>query len=622
MTSTLFFDTECYPNYFLLMFKLSDGRKKCFELDENSKLDLQYIRHLLKGTTTVGFNSRMYDIPMILSALRGKNNAELKKLSDRLISKEESSYDILCELGLWCPNDFDHIDLFKVAPKLPDLPNEKVGIKMYGARMHTPFLQGLPYDPSEPVTEEQKATLHNYCSNDIDQTMQLYNELSKPLFIRENINKEYNIDVRSKGDAGIAEVLMLKTLGLNKKKIKSLIPKKCGFKYELPSYIDFKSENLQELLYTISDINFNYKLVKDKDGEKKRQDNFKDGVPSNIKINGKNYSFGIGGLHSQENHRSIICKDNDLLVDIDVTGHYPKMIIDNKWTPDHLDQEKFSSIISKFYDDRVAAKKSGDKQKSDTYKIILNSIYGKFGDINSFLYSPKHMLHTTLTGQLSLLMLIEDLEEVGLEVVSANTDGILVYIKMSDYDLFKTICDEWQKTSNLNLEETRFKAIYSDSVNSYLAIKEDGSLKRKGSLFVEGDLAHNPPIKVCVDAVINYLLEGKPIEETILNCDTNPINFLMVKRVQGGGYWKEEYLGNVVRWYWSTEGEFILGKSTRVKKDGTPFKVPKVSDSDDAWPIMDLNAGLKNIHYNKYIAEAYDMLKRICIEVVSDSKVA
>lgn len=605
MISTLFFDTECYPNYFLLMFKLSEGRKKFFELDENSKLDLQYIKKLFKETTTIGFNSRMYDIPMILYALRGKNNAELKKLSDRLIGKEESSYDILNELGLWCPSYFDHIDIFRVAPKLHDLPYEKIGLKMYGARMHTPFLQDLPYDPSELVTEEQKATLRNYCSNDIDQTIQLYNELSKPLFIRENINKEYNIDVRSKGDAGIAEVLMLKTLGLNKKSVK--IPKRYKFQYEPPSYIDFKSENLKDLLNTITNTTFKGKL-----GEKIKNDS----VPNEITINEKSYSFGIGGLHSTESQRSIICKDDELLIDVDVTGHYPKMIIDNKWVPDHLNNDNFTQIISKFYDDRVTAKRSGDTQKSNTYKIVLNSIYGKFGDKTSFLYSPKCMIHTTLTGQLSLLMLIEDLDEVGLEVVSSNTDGILVHIKKSDYDLFKSICDGWQKESNLNLEETRFKAIYNESVNSYLAIKEDNSLKRKGALFVEGDLAHNPTLKVCVDAVINYLVEGKSVEETILNYDTNPQNFLMMQKVAGGGYWQDKYLGKVVRWYWSTEGESILGKSTRVKKDGTPFKAPKVSDSDNAWPIMDLNAGLKNIHYDKYIAKSYDMLNDIGVELV------
>ena len=145
-------------------------------------------------------------------------------------------------------------------------------------------------------------------------------------------------------------------------------------------------------------------------------------------------------------------------------------------------------------------------------------------------------------------------------------------------------------------------------------------MKRKGALFVEGDLAHNPTLKVCVDAVINYLTVGKSIEETILNYDTSPQNFLMMQKVTGGGYWKEEYLGKVVRWYWSTEGEAILGKSTRVKKDGTPFKAPKVSDSDDAWPIMDLSVGLQNIHYDKYIAKAYDMLNDVGVELASPQR--
>jgi len=605
MATKFFFDTECYPNYFLLMMKLPDGRKRYFELDETHNLDGRVIRKLFSDRLSIGFNSRMYDIPMILSALRGKNNTELKILSDRLISKEESSYDILNELGLWCPSYFDHIDIIDVAP------SKKTGLKTYGARMHSPFLQELPYDVSKPLTNKQKVELRNYCSNDVDLTIQLYNELSKPLLIRDNINKEYDVDVRSKGDAGIAEILMLKSLGLNKKAVK--VPKSYKFKYEPPSYIDFKSENLQELVNTITNTTFKGKL-----GEKNKNDS----VPNEITINEKLYSFGIGGLHSQEKHRSIICNDDNLLIDVDVTGHYPKMIIDNKWSPEHLDSVKFNDLISKIYNERLVAKRNGDKQKSDTYKIIVNSIYGKFGHKDSFLYSPKCMVHTTLTGQLSLLMLIENLEEVGLEVVSANTDGILVHIKKSDYDLFRSICDKWQKDSNLNLEETRFKTIYNESVNSYLAVKEDGSLKRKGALFVESDLAHNPSLKVCADAVIQYLVKGTPIEETILNYDTSPINFIMVQKVAGGGYWKGESLGKVVRWYWSTEGEAIVGRSTRVKKDGSPFKAPKVSDSDDAWPIMDLNEGLKNIYYDKYIAKAYDILKRIGVEVDSIKQAA
>lgn len=603
----LFFDVECYPNYFLIMFKLEDGRCKYFELDEYNELAHQQIERYLTECMTIGFNSRVYDIPMIEYALRGASNRALKILSDRLVSNEESTYDILNEIKLWCPRHYDHIDIFKVAPG-------KASLKMYGARLHTPFLQDLPYDPSQPVTEAQKEELKKYCSNDIDLTIELYNSLEKPLEIRNNINNEYGIDVRSDGDAGIAEKLMAKALGVNKKEV--IVPKSYKFQYETPSYITFKSEHLQELVSTISALTFQCQYVKNAKGEVEWTNNFKEGVPDLIEINATNYGFGIGGLHSQEKNRSIICKSDESLIDIDVTGHYPTMIINNKCSPSHLDGEKFINAFSKFYEDRIIAKKGGNVDKSNIYKIVLNSVYGKFGDMYSFLYSPSCMLHTTFTGQLSLLMLIEMLEEHGLNVVSANTDGIVVRAKNAEYDMFKEICDNWQEISNLNLEETKYKALYNESVNSYIAVKEDGALKRKGS-FVEGDLSHNPTIKVCMDAVINYLLKGVSIEETILNYNTDPKNFLMVSKVVSGGYWKGKYLGKTVRWYWSTEGEPIYCKLDKVelKKDGTPKKDPKVNDSDYAFPIMDLSAGLVNINYDRYIQEAYEMLKNIGVEV-------
>jgi hypothetical protein len=73
----------------------------------------------------------------------------------------------------------------------------------------------------------------------------------------------------------------------------------------------------------------------------------------------------------------------------------------------------------------------------------------------------------------------------------------------------------------------------------------------------------------------------------------------MARQAQGGGY-----LGKAVRWYWSTDGAEISGmvNPKNLKKDGTPKKPPKASDSDDAFPIMDLNTPMVNIHYEKYIA--------------------
>ena len=90
----------------------------------------------------------------------------------------------------------------------------------------------------------------------------------------------------------------------------------------------------------------------------------------------------------------------------------------------------------------------------------------------------------------------------------------------------------------------------------------------------------------------------------------------MVRKVVTGGYWREKYLGKIVRWYWSTTGEPIYRRleTMELKKDGTAKTDPKVAGSDDAFPIMDLNDGLVNINYEKYINEAYEMLKNIGVK--------
>ena len=83
----LFFDTECYPNYFLIVFKDLNGNEECFVKDENNVLPVARIRKLLETRQTIGFNSRMYDIPMITYALTGVSNALLKEMSDRIINE-------------------------------------------------------------------------------------------------------------------------------------------------------------------------------------------------------------------------------------------------------------------------------------------------------------------------------------------------------------------------------------------------------------------------------------------------------------------------------------------------------------------------------------------------------
>ena len=576
----LFFDTECYPNYFLIVFKDLNGNEEFFVKDENNVLPVARIRKLLETRQTIGFNSRMYDIPMITYALSGVSNSLLKEMSDRIIN--ESVYNTLCEYQLWCPKEYDHIDIINVAIG-------KNGLKMYGARINTPYLQDLPYDPSTSLTQEDKAIIKKYCSNDVDITKNLYLHLKNEIDIRTAINDEYKVDVRSKSDAQIAEVLINKQLVSSKKKITSF-----EFKYTPPDYIKFNSDNLNNLLVKFTEIEFKG-VAGDKLLEK--------GIVTDVIINDVPYSCGIGGLHSKEEARTVFAADDEYIIDIDVVSYYPTIILNNKYCPDNYNTEEFLEFYQKIYDDRIIAKKENNVSKANVYKIILNGSFGKFGDQYSSLYSPKLLIHTTITGQLSILMLIEKLEEYGYNVLSTNTDGITVKVKKDKYDFFRKIVKSWEAKVNFKTEEVRYKSLHNQSVNSYIAIKEDGTLKCKG-LFGSDDISRNPAIKICKEAIFSYLLDKRKVEDTIMNAKQDPSNFIMVRKCAKGGYWKGEYLGKVVRWYWSTKGEPI----TNPKGD-------KVANTDDAFSIMNMEDKIANIHYEKYIIKTYELLKTIGVKI-------
>ena len=80
-------DCELYRNYFLLsLLHLQTGSVKHYEMYEGHPLDDSF-RKVMRENLTIGFNSRNYDIPIIVAAASGLNNAELKKLSDQKIGR-------------------------------------------------------------------------------------------------------------------------------------------------------------------------------------------------------------------------------------------------------------------------------------------------------------------------------------------------------------------------------------------------------------------------------------------------------------------------------------------------------------------------------------------------------
>jgi hypothetical protein len=217
------------------------------------------------------------------------------------------------------------------------------------------------------------------------------------------------------------------------------------------------------------------------------------------------------------------------------------------------------------------------------------------------MYDLEKMIQTTITGQLCLLMLIEELEKHGFEIISGNTDGLTVMGKISNTDKFNEILEKWEFLTGFELEKTHYDRIYIRDVNNYLAIKSDGGVKTKGFLSMN-DLSRNAHLGIVKKAVKNYLTNEYPIENTIRNGAKE--DYILTKKTKFGANFKGEYLGKVVRWYYRTDGDYILN-----------MKGHKVPDANGAYPIMNLDDEMVNIDYTRYYQETIKTLKTIGISL-------
>lgn len=570
------FDVECYINYFLACFKTQDGKQFHVAMLDDKIIagDKDQLKTILNKHRLISFNGMGYDMPIIAAFLMGKTNAEMRKISDMVILKNIPYW----KLPVRIPR-VDHIDLIRVTPLHATL-------KEYGSRIHSPKLQDLPIDPKATITQATHEQLLSYCWNDVDVTLQIFDTMAEDIKLRAVMGREYGMDLRSKSGPQIAEAVLRSKLQAAEHEVTKREDPVEPFNYEDPGFLKFNSPALQEIYNKALSVKFDI----NEHGHVELPDELGQVIP----FAGANYKLGIGGLHSQEANQAVIAGDKELF-ELDVASMYPSIILGQQLHPSHL-HEDFCKIYKVIYDTRIAAKHSGDKVTADSLKLVMNSSFGKFGSKYSFLYDPHLVVQTTLTGQFALLMLIERLDAIGAKVVSANTDGVVVHTDVDVSDVWH----QWEKDTSMTLEKTPYQAIYSESVNSYIAIKAGGGTKCKGA-YAAGGIGKGYADQICIDAVCEYLEHDTPIEDTIHNC-TDIRKFLTMRRVKGGAKWRGEPLGKVVRWYKSTDGESIH----YISNDN------KVATSDNAVPMMNLVEGIPDdLNYSIYINKANEMLGRL-----------
>ena len=260
-----------------------------------------------------------------------------------------------------------------------------------------------------------------------------------------------------------------------------------------------------------------------------------------------------------------------------------------------------------------------------------NCPYGKSSDMQSWLYDKQMTLATCLTGEFSLLMLIEECELNGIRCIMANTDGATFIVPKTKYELFSQIKKDWLvKTTNkltYELEEVKYKKMVFSTVNDYLAIKQDDKsedrVKLKGDFMKDFELHKNKSKRIIPIALEKYYVDGIPVEETIRN-HTNIYDFCIRQKASRDFHYEgisksdKKIYKKLIRYYISNEGEKILKiKNPQCMTNAAPISQVEAGN----WVCKvcnhlpkDTDVKTANINFNYYIQAAQEIINKIKLE--------
>lgn len=606
-------DTEIYPNFFFFAAKSEKTGRVCsFELSPAYPvLDTYRLNWVMTNFCIVTFNGNHFDIPLIFLALAGYGTQAIYEAAQRIIEEDNAHWRVARDHDVVIPQ-INHIDLKNLFPK-------DTSLKAGAASLGTETIQDLPYPPGTVLTAEQANFTRHYCVNDLNMTLDAYRELKPQIVLRENQGAKYGIDLRSRSDAQMAESIFVSRLTLIKGGAidRPKIPEGTEYKYDVPDYLEYDTPELKAMLEEVRETTF---VVNEK-GRINLPPTLEGRI---VNVHGVPFKMGVGGLHSTESCAAHFGHLGDTAIDDDdVTGYYPRIITTQRLYPPHLGEvflDEFTVIlVTREQAKEMLAKGELDPAQviyvqadADGLKIVVNGTFGKLSSKYSVFYAPKLLMQVTLSGQLLLLKQIEMQMNSGIEVISANTDGVVTKFPEHLRDVKTANIKAWEQMTGLSTENTKYAGLFSRDVNSYIAVKKDFSgVKLKGAYAnpwsdkkatAVDKLKKKPSAIISTEAAVQYILKGTPIEDTIRACQ-DVRKFVSVMTVRGGAAHNGRYLGKVVRWYYKKDER---GHIQKIMNGG------QVPGSVGAWPIMDISGGMPaDLDYEWYITKAVDRLKDV-----------
>ena len=493
------------------------------------------------------------------------------------------------------------IDLFKLHHW--DNPAKRSSLKWIQYSMDWQNILEMPIEHDTLVESAGEIdTIIEYCVNDVRSTKEIFNRSKSQIKLRKELTDTYGINLYSASEPRISKELfgfyLSQKLNIPKRDLKQMRTHRSTIKVKdiLLPYIKFTSPEFNNIHERFKSLEIDATKLKG-------------GFKYSVNYKGVKTDFGLGGVHGAAKKAVYEADDEMIIMSSDVTSFYPNLAIKNKWSPGHFPKEEFCNQYEWFFEERKKIPKSNPMNY--VYKIILNSTFGLSNDINSFFYDPELCMRITINGQLSLMMLYEQVMEriPGAVALLQNTDGIETMIPRKYYDDYLGICKQWEEITSLQLEHDEYQKLVLADVNNYIGVnnfkevditkwreikqsephylfKVDGDkfsyapVKLKGRFDFHNLQLHKNKSKLIIPKAIYSYFVKDILPEDYLETNKNILDYCIggkskgdwkqVSRFIKNGVYKELPLQKINRYYISKSGVKIIKVN---KNDGREIQL-------------------------------------------------
>lgn len=537
----VFYDIETFYKYSCWVFYYPNGKWDTVEFwpegDERNALATNKLWNIyqvmIRDWILIGYNCKKYDNIILLKLFENGNNTVITSqmindLSDQIISQQTLKWANI-------PEGFLSYDVYNFKNHMPSL--KIVGTLFGGDIRETP----IPFTYKGELTQEQINDVLYYCKHDVSITKLIFeSELGQKYFAMENktaeiafnevrnecrpdfvyrlystacdhyeeivkIKTKYNYKAPDDSPEDEFEVIYPDVLG----EVDKFVDENC---YEEVGPICFQ----QLLDFFYSEESFDVRVQSGGKDCMKLDLNLRDGVT---------VSYGQGGAHGTVPYPLYVKSGNGFkILHADFSAMYPSIMIAYDFFPPGLPVH-IKEIFKRFAHARDEFKAAGDKDSSDAYKPILNSVPGRFRYQYSKLYHPSTNFSICALGQtlITAMSLI-----VKGRLIQVDTDGIMVLCTDSEYDLNVDLISKFSEMINLKIKVEPFQWFAQQNIHSYAFADGDGNVDGIGG-FMGGKSDWDPNLMGIADVVHRCLTQGISVRQALTNhIKENGVKFLTI----------------------------------------------------------------------------------------------